>query len=206
MHGGHTHGSMASVGFPLPAPFEEGSLPPPNTKLPACCCPKLMHSTGPGVSFGRAGVGASLQPLRHPQLRLLRQVWKEVHAYPVTLDGMWSAHHASGCQGYWCMDQRSSLSVHGQWAHLQAQLKAGCCMVKWAGAPFPPPAADWQAAGLGLYPVELLPSTCSSYCCRRVASPAQHRCTCFPVPLFRTTPLLSDRMACTCACLTLSSP
>ena len=68
MHGGHTHGSMASGGVPLPAPFEEGSLPPPNTKLPACCCPKLMLSTGPGVSFGRAGVGASLQPLRHPQL------------------------------------------------------------------------------------------------------------------------------------------
>ena len=57
--------------------------------------------------------------------------------------------------------------------HLQPQLKPGCCAGS-CGSPAALPALpdDWLGAALGWYPVELLPSTCSSYCCSRVASPA----------------------------------
>ncbi len=58
---GTSHDSIAMVALPTPPPVEEGSLPPPKTKLPACCCAKLMLSTGTGSSFGCDGAGASLQ-------------------------------------------------------------------------------------------------------------------------------------------------
>ena len=57
--------------------------------------------------------------------------------------------------------------------HLHPQLKPGCCTENCRSPLAPALADDWLGAALGWYPVELLPSTCSSYSCSRVASPAQ---------------------------------